>query len=192
MKRIWLIPILVLTLLLSSCGAEQTALPADWETDWTVVGPLLAVELLDGFELNESNDALYLSGIYYATWVTGEAREHTNEESESANIYDGQIYVLLQEFRDQEAAETEVGIWQAREKQTYETGEISSVACGDQDFEIIPLLSGSESNPYSKGIAAFAVRGKWAICVEFLCADSFDTELQATLEAFLNGFHYSE
>lgn len=192
MKRCFLCLTLAVAILLSGCGTAAQELPAGWEADWTVVSPLLAVEPFENYTLNESNDALYVSGIYYATWVTGEARPHTNEDGESAEIFDGQIYVLVQEFRNSDSAKSNAAQWIAREKQSYDTDEEFTVTCGEQEFTILPLLSGSGSNPYSYGAAAFAVRGSWAICVEFLFADGYDTDAQKTLEAFLNGFHYSE
>lgn len=191
MKKILLCLVLATALLFSACGAGQT-LPEEWEADWTVVGPVLAAEPLEGFTLYESNDALYLSGIYYATWVTGEASVHTNEEGEEAEVFDGQIYVILQEFRSASSAKEGLAQWTEREKQTFETGDAGSVECAGQTFTVLPLLRGGESNPYSHGAAAFAVRDNWAVCVEFLAADDYEADVEQTLEAFLRGFHYSE
>lgn len=188
-KRIFCL--LLIALLLSACGGRQE-LPADWDENWTVVCPVLAVEPLDGFALHESNDALYLSGIYYATWITGDARSHTNEEGEEADIFDGQIYVIMQEYKSADSAKSGIAQWTAREKQTYETGEEASITCSGQEYTLLPLLNGSATNPYSRGAAAFAVRGNWAICVEFLGAQSYEADMTQILELFLNGFHFSE
>lgn len=191
MKRRIVSLLLITALLLSGCGDRQE-LPPDWEESWTVVCPQLAVEPLEGFTLHESNDALYLSGIYYATWITGDARPHTNEEGEEAEIFDGQIYVIMQEYRHADAAQSGIAQWTAREKQTYETGAEASVTCSGQVFTLIPLLKGSEANPYSHGVAAFAVRGNWAVCVEFLGAQDYEADMTQILELFLSGFHFSE
>lgn len=188
-KRVFCL--LLIALILSGCGNQQER-PADWAENWTVVCPVLAVEPLDGFTLHESNDALYLSGIYYATWITGDARSHTNEEGEDADIFDGQIYVIVQEYKSMDSAKNGIAQWTTREKQTYETGEQVSVTCSGQEFSLLPLLSGSETNPYSHGVAAFAVWGNWAICVEFLGAQSYDADMTQILESFLSGFHFSE
>ena len=191
MKKRILAFVMLFALLLSGCGAKQE-LPADWEESWTVVSPLLAVEPMEGFSLHEINDALYLNGIYYATWVTGAPRSHTNEDGEEAEIFDGQLYVILQEYRSADSASSGIAQWLTREKQTYETGEEDSITCSGQEYTLLPLLSGSETNPYSHGAAAFAVRGSWAICVEFLGADSCEADMTQILESFLNGFHFSE
>lgn len=187
MKKVF--AVLLLVLLLTGCGQPQ--LPDHWEADWTVVCPVLAVEPLEGFELNESNDALYLSGIYYATWTSGEPRPHTNEKGEEAEIFDAQIYVLANEFRNEAAAAAEVKKWKAREAQTYQTGNSYPLNVGGQDFEVLPLLDAGEANPYTGGMAAFAVCGAWACCVELVHAEDFDGDAAAILEAFLSGFHYN-
>lgn len=189
MKK-YIIYLLIMALLLSGCGGKQE-LPPDWEEAWTVVAPLLAVEPFEGFTLHESNDALYLSGIYYATWVTGEARPHTNGEGEEAEAFDGQIYVILQEYRNAGSAESAVSQWIAREKTTYEVGEEESLTCNGQEYTTLTLAGGSADNPYGKGAAAFAVRGKWAICVEYLAKEDNEENSVKILEEFLNGFHFS-
>lgn len=191
MKKRFFCLLLTAALLLSGCGARRD-LPAEWAADWTVVCPLLAVEPFEGFTLYESNDALYLSGIYYATWVTGQSRPHTNEEGEDAEVFDGQIYVIVQEYKSSDSAKSGISQWISREKATFEAGEEYAASCAGQDFTIVPIAGGNEGNPYRRGAAAFAVRGDWAICVEFLGTEGFDTDYTQTLEAFLNGFHYAE
>ena len=181
---------LMVALLLSACGAKQE-LPSDWEPDWAVVCPVLAVEPFDGFTLHESNDALYLSGIYYATWVTGESRPHTNEEGEEAEVFDAQIYVIVQEYRNSDSAASGIAQWTAREKSTFEAGAEYTVVCNEQEYTVLPLTGGSENNPYRHGAAAFAVRDSWAICVEFLGAENYEADFEKALEEFLNGFHYA-
>ena len=181
---------LMVALILSGCGAKQE-LPSDWEKDWTVVCPILAVEPFDGFTLHESNDALYLSGIYYATWVTGESRPHTNEEGEEAEVFDAQIYIIVQEYRDSESAASGIAQWSAREKSTFAAGKEYSIVCNEQEYTVLPLVSGSENNPYRHGAAAFAVRDNWAVCVEFLGAEDYKIDFEIVLEEFLNGFHYT-
>jgi len=182
--------VLTAVLLLSGCGAKQE-LPSGWETDWTAVCPVLAVEPLDGFTLHESNDALYLSGIYYATCVTGESRPHTNEEGEEAEVFDAQIYVIVQEYRDPDSAAEGIAQWIAREKTTFEAGTQCSFVCNDQEYAVLPLAGGSENNPYRHGVAAFGLRNNWAVCVEFLGTEDYEADFENTLEAFLNSFHYA-
>lgn len=165
----------------------------DWDESWVRMAEYIGVEPVEGFTLNEHNDTLYMAaGIYYATWTTGEGRDYTNAEGESATVYDAQIYMLLEECYDAEGAEAAIGKWTAREKQAYEAGESDTKAYAGQDFQVLPLLSGREGNPYPSGAAAFAARDKWAISVELVCSDRFTGDAQLILEQFLTGLHYSE
>lgn len=183
---------LIAALILSGCGSREPQRPADWEDSWTMVSPLLAIEPIAGFSLNEANDTLSVSGIYYATWVTGEERSHTNEDGESATVYDAQIYVLVQEFRNSERAEKEASQWVGRAKQSYETAPADTLEQGGQWYTLLPLVSGSATNPYGHGMAAYAVRGEFAVWVELLCTPDYETDPRQVMEQFLAGFHYSE
>ena len=152
MKRIFCL-IFALMLLFSGCAGQQS-LPESWDESWTVVSPGLAAEPLEGFEPKELNTALAVSGIYYATWAAGETREHVNEEGETAQVFDAQIYVLSQNFRSAEAAGKEAAAWTERAGTVYQLGETEILTLNGQEFTLLPLLSGSETNPYSRGYAA--------------------------------------
>lgn len=182
---------LIAALILSGCASREPQRPADWEESWTMVSPLLAIGPLPDFSLNEANDTLSVSGIYYATWVTGDGRSHTNEDGESATVYDAQIYVLVQEFRTAERAEAEAAQWAERAKQSYETAPEADLEQAGQPYTLLPLVSGSASNPYGHGIAAYAIRGEYAVWVELLCAPDYKTDPRQVMEQFLAGFHYS-
>jgi len=191
MKRLWLFA-LAAVLSLSGCAGPDGDPHPDWDESWVRIAEYVGVEPLEGFTLNETNDALFMSGLYYATWTSGGGREFVNSDGADATVYDAQIYVLLEECRGPEAAQEAVGAWTAREKQSYQAGEPYTKAFGTQSFEILPLVSGSEGNPYPRGTAAFAVRGEWALSVELVCSDLFEGDSQAVLEQFLAGFHYGE
>lgn len=190
MRRLWILA-LIAVLALTGCANSEELHP-DWDESWVRIADYVGVEPLEGFTLNESNDALFMSGLYYATWTSGNGRDFVNSDGAEATVYDAQIYVLLEECRDPEAAEEAVETWIARERQSYTAGEPYTKTFGTQSFEILPLIAGSEGNPYPHGTAAFAVRNEWAISVEFVCSDLFDGDSQAILEQFLAGFHYSE
>ncbi len=182
--------LLAVSLILCGCGSDS--LPADWQEDWAVIAPFLAAEPMECFVFGESDDILGISGVYYAAWTNGDAREFTNAQGETTTIYNSQIYVVAQEFPTEEEARTALNQWLAREKQNYETGAESTATFGGQEYTILPLLSGSENNPYGFGCAAFTIHGSNAICVELVCSDTFTAEPQSVLEEFLQGLHYSE
>ncbi|MDE6259845.1 MAG: hypothetical protein K2M42_03130 [Oscillospiraceae bacterium] len=190
-KLIWIFALLM-ALALAGCSASGQELPAGWDESWVRIAEYVGVEPLDGFTLNESNDLLSISGLYYATWTAGDGQDFVNADGDEAIVYDAQIYVLLEECRSADAAQEAVGAWIAREKQSYGAEGTYTKSFGTQSYEIMPLISGGEDNPYTHGTAAFAARDQWAISVEFMCTDSFTGEPQTLLEQFLSGFHYNE
>lgn len=182
-------------LLLSGCAGPSgpAGLPAGWGEDWILVGDLLGVEPMEGFAPGENRDALGAAGLYYATWTAGEGETITNDEDEEAAVYDAQLYVLIQQYKEGGKAETALEDWQERERENYGSGEAAAETHAGQAFTVLPLLEGKEGNPYTHGAAAFALHeGGWALCVELLCRDGFEGEPQAVLGAFLDGFHYND
>ena len=182
--------ILMLCLLLTGCGSRENT--AQWPDDWAVIAPFLAAEPMECFNFRESADTLGLGGVYYATWTNGDPRDFTNAEGEDTVIFNSQIYVVVQENRTEEDAKTALSQWMAREQQSYTCGESVSLTANGRDYSILPLISGSETNPYPFGCAAFTVYGTNAVCVELVCSDTFTAEPQSILEQFLSGLHYSE
>ena len=173
--------LILLCLLLTGCGNSER--PSQWADGWTEIAPFLAAEPMDGYTFQESADVFGLGGVYYATWTRGDPRDYTNGQGEETVIFDSQIYVIAQEFRSESEANTALAQWKAREQQSYECGEAYSLNVNSMDFTILPLLSGSETNPYGFGCAAFIIRGTNAICVELVCTDTFtaDQELASEL-----------
>ena len=193
MKRI-LLPALLAALLLTGCAAQTgpTNEELGWDKDWARVGVLLGVEPMDGFTLNENKDVMGIYGLYYATWTAGEAQDYTNADGEDAQLYDAQIYVLLQQSKNADEARAALEDWTGRERENYEAGETLAEACAGQEFDLFPLLQSAEDNPYTHGAAAFAVRDNWTVSVELLGQDSFEGDARTCLIEFLSGFHYSD
>ena len=184
--------LIVLALLVGCSAAPREDLHPEWDADWLRFGDLAAMEHPAGFTLNESNDVLSAAGLWYATWTQGNERKIVSDTGRDAKAYDAQIYLIVKECKDEAHAEQETLDWLEREQGSYETGELSQHPVDDQCWRILPLLQGGAENPYTHGAAAFAVRANLAICVELLCADSYDGDVQAILESFLQGFHFAE
>ena len=191
MKRVISLALLA-ALLLTGCAAQTgpTNEELGWDEDWARVSSLLGVEPMDRFTLSENIDAMGIYGLYYATWVTGEARAYTNADGEDAQLYDAQIYVLLQQNDNADEAQAALEEWIGLERETYEAGETLTETYAGQEFDLFPLLRAGEDNPYTHGAAAFAARNGWAISVELLCQDSFEDDARTCLVKFLSGFHY--
>ena len=185
---------LLAVLLLTGCAAQTgpTNEELGWDKDWVRVGALLGVEPMDGFTLRENIDAMGIYGLYYATWTAGEARDYTNADGDKAQIYDAQIYVLLQNSKNADEARSALDEWIDLERENYEAGETLTETYAGQEFDLFPLLQAGKDNPYTHGAAAFAARDGWAISVELLCQDSFEGDAQTCLTQFLSGFHYND
>ena len=183
---------LLAVLLLTGCAAQTGPSNEElgWDEDWVRVSSLLGVEPMAAFTLSENKDAMGIYGLYYATWVTGEARDYTNADGEDAQLYDAQIYVLLQQNKNADEARAALEEWIGLEKETYEAGETLTETYAGQEFDLFLLLRAGEDNPYTHGAAAFAARDGWAISVELLCQDSFEDDARTCLIQFLSGFHY--
>ncbi len=183
----------LLCLLLTACGAaELDRETLGWEEDWTAVGDAVASEPVDGFEPRENLDAMSASGLWYATWTAGEMEVRENEEGQRSEIYDAQIYLLVQEAKSEAKALAEVEVWKGRERDSYGCGESSTGDYAGMSFEVIPMLTASETNPYSHGAAAFGVRGKYAVSAELLCREGYEGDAEEILTDFLAGLHFND
>ena len=181
--------LILLCLLFTGCSSEG---PTEWQEDWVEIAPFLAAEPVEGFTFGESADTFGLGGVYYATWTNGDPRDYVNADGESTYVFNSQIYVIAQEFRTEAEAKNALAQWMAREKQSYECDTERTLSINGRDYTLLPLLSGSETNPYRFGCAAFTTQGTNTVCVELVCSDTFTADSQAVLELFLGGLHYSE
>lgn len=192
MKRLFFLFTLLAVLLLSGCAGNGAQNVPGWDESWTRFGGVAAMEPVEGFALNENMDALAPSGIYYADWTCGEARDFAVDDEQTVTAYDAQFYLLLAASGDAQHAESEANAWLAREEQNYETGETVELAVGGRTYAVLPLLASAEGNPYTHGAAAFFTHGAWAVSAELLCADGFAGDAQETLARFLAGLHFNE
>lgn len=189
MKRF--IALLPLAALLSSCSAEGPDLAAfGWEEDWTIVGELLAAEPVEGFTPEEGGGALDASGLWYTAWSSG--AEEVNEEF--GTYYGAEIFLLVQECKSEEEAQSAVRSWSGYERASFTRGQRETREYAGQAFQICPLRAseGSGGSPYLDGMEAFAVRGSLAVSVELMCQAGFPGDPEAVLAQFLSGLHYND
>ena len=184
---------MALLLLLAGCASrtEETQ-HSDWSDDWLRVHRDLAIEHPADFRLDEISSAMAGSGMFYATWTAGNGRTITNAQGTEATAYDAQIYFLAKGNASAEKAESELSTWVEREKTFYETEEAYTLTAAGQTFWVLKLRKALSDNPYSRGIAAFAVHGTDTISVELLCSDDWTGDAEAVLKSFLGGFHYGD
>ncbi len=135
---------------------------AKWDRRWEMLGTVLGVEAPgNGLTLLNNDTALAGDDTYYASWVAGEPTDYTNAEGKAVDLYPAQVYLLLYGCADESAAGEAYADWMAREEETYSVRERKSAAHNGIDYELLLYDVASDANPYSRGVSAFALYGKY-------------------------------
>lgn len=189
------IPLLCLLLLLTGCScASAPAKTTDgqkWQEDWLKIGTGLGIEAPAQLTLLDSKEALAADGLYYATWVTGNSVPYENNEGDTIDLYDAQLYLLVNETSDAASAETNCQAWLASAEENYKILSKDTVICSGHSYTLITYDCISEDTPYARGVSAFAFQGATAVCAELTCVENYNEDLTQLLTEFLNGCHYS-
>lgn len=179
----------LLCLLLAGCVEEMG--PTKPGNGPLLVGNFVRVDVPREIEPMEYNDVLAADGMYYATWSVGEAQPYTNEDGDEAEIFDAQVYLVLSEKTSAENAAEALDEVLKMANSRYQVKSTVSEDYGGQNYTIITYRYLSETNPYTLGAAAFAVRGNRLINVEVSCQESTEDPL-ALLVDFLEGCRYTD
>ena len=184
-----------LVLLLNSFEARYPSQAVDgtaWDENWTMLGAALGVEEPgNGLVLLDNNTALAADDTYLATWASGEAISYVNADGDDTEIYEAQIYLLLMGCKDRDSAQANVDNWINRTGGTYAVTDTRTEAYNGQEYTVLTYACGSDTNPYSRGVSAFAVFQNYAVSVELNCLEEYTGDEAAILTAFLTGCHYS-
>ena len=182
-------------LLLNGFEAKYPSQAADgsaWDENWTMLGAALGVEEPgNGLVLLDNNTALAADDTYLATWASGEAIPYVNADGDDTEIYEAQIYLLLMGCKDAANAQANVDEWIARTGETYAVTDTRAETCNSQEYTVLAYTCGSDTNPYHRGVSAFAVFENYAVSVELTCLEEYAGDEAAILTAFLTGCHYS-
>ena len=150
-------------------------------------------------EVNNTNESLVLcdykealagDGLYYATWRIGDAKPYENSDGDTVDLYDAQLYLLLGEFTSTEKAQENRDAWLDRGKVSYGISDEKSIDCNGQTYLMITYTFQNENNPYARGVSAFAVHDKLAVCAELTCQKDFTEDLETILSDFLENCTY--
>lgn len=194
-KRFIALLCLSLSLLLAAgCQRAPTATRdgEPWSEDWIRVGAVLGVEPPgNGLTLLDNKDALAASNLYYAAWTIGERTDYVNADGDTVDLYDAQLYLLLEDCKTEEDAAADAADWQAMEEASYQVTDTVTLVCAGQEFTVLVYEVDREDNPYARGAVAFGVYETHAVNAELTCQDSFEGDALAILTEFLDGFHYA-
>lgn len=185
---------LLMLLTITGCAPVPTVTQdgQPWSEDWITVGTTLGIEPPgNGLTLLDNKDALAGSALYYAAWTAGDKTDYTNEDGETVDLYEAQLYLLLSDCRDPSAAQDSVAQWQELQEESYSITETQTVTCAGQVFTVLLYDGTSPDNPYQFGASAFGVYQNHAINAEFTCQASFQGDALDILTQFLDGIHYA-
>lgn len=181
--------ILAFALVLTGCGAEPQTdhLGNPWQESWQNVGGILGVEAPEGLAFMETNDSLAMSGISFASWCAGEKTTYENSEGVSGDLYDVQVYLLLQNCSNPENAADTMDKWYSMEATHYSMTEIDSYE-GFQCWSLVP----TDESPYGVGHIALLTFDRYALSVELMVRDGFEPEIpsEELFADLLSGIHF--
>ena len=194
MKPYRILALVLCLLLLGGCGHKitQAADGTSWNDNWTVLGTTLGVEEPgNGFSLSDNSAILAADDTYYATWTYGEPTPYVNAEGKDTDLYAAQIYLLLVGCKDADNARIAIEEWMEREENTYTVTATTTETYNGQEYTVLHYTVPSDTNPYSRGVAAFGVFEHYAVSAELSCTEEFDGDEGALLAEFLSGCHYA-
>ena len=177
MKRngLFVLVLALAAVLCTGCGVKDEDLKSDplVNADGTapVGSTLVAPAPQDDFVLLDNKDILSANGLYYASWVNGDAQPYENSEGKTVDLYDAQLTLVVQENKTEDKA-------------------AQTLTAAGQEYTVIQFTYQAESNPYASGVAAFAQRGTSAIEWELSCQDSYSGDALKVLTDFLNSCTY--
>ena len=102
MKRNWLcvVALALAAVFCTGCGVKDEDLKSDplVNADGTapVGSTLVAPAPQDDFVLLDNKDILSANGLYYASWVNGDAQPYENSEGKTVDLYDAQLTLVVQ------------------------------------------------------------------------------------------------
>ena len=170
----------------------QTVQGEPWDENWAMLGSVLGVEDPgNGFVLLDNNSILTAQDTYLATWVSGDPIDYVTADGDDAQIYEAEIFLLLQGCKDSENAALAIDEWTALAKDMYAVSDTSAETHQGQQYTVLTYTVDAETNPYDRGVSAYAVFENYAVSAELTCLDSYAGDIAAILADFLDGCHYA-
>lgn len=190
MKLKLLLCLTSISLMLAGCSSAPSYTQED--TGSLTIGGILEVNNTNNdLILSDNKDILSSDGLYYTSWVIGDAKPYENSDGETVDLYDAQLYLLLEEFVSGDKALTNLNSWIEQAKTTYDILSEEEVTYNGQTYTLFTYKCTREDNPYDRGVSAFGVHGDSAVCIELTCTEDFSKDLKAILTEFLGNCTYT-
>lgn len=188
MKSRFLPCLISAALLLTGCSSTPDV---EKDTNPLTIGGILEINNTnDQLILSDNKDVLSSDGLYYASWVLGSSRPYENSDGDTIDLYDAQLYLLLEEFVSSEKALAGLDTWIDQEKATYDILSEEEITCNGQAYTLFTYNCINEDNPYAHGVSAFGVHDQSAVCMEFTCTENFPEDSKTILIEFLENCTY--
>lgn len=193
-KIITLSACLLLFLSLIGCSSQPTKTTdgQKWQEDWTQIGNFIGIDAPEQLTLLENKDALAADGLYYAAWVAGSSVPYENNDGDTIDLYDAQLYLLASEAVDEKSAEKNYQTWLASAEENYDILTKEDITCSGQTYTLITYNCVSKDNPYDRGVSAIGFFDTYAVCAELTCVKDYEEDLTTLLTEFLDNCHYSQ
>ncbi len=141
--------------------------------------------------LCDYKEALAGDGLYYASWRIGESEPYENSDGDIVDLYDAQLYLLMEEFANNEKAQENMDTWLGKGRSNYKVSTEEEIVYNGQTYLVLTYTFQNENNPYARGMSAFAVRDNLAVCAELTCQEDFTEDLKTILTDFLENCTYN-
>lgn len=183
---------LCLSLALTGCSPPpaETTDGRKWQESWLMIGTGIGIDAPKSLTLLDHKEALAADGLYYAAWAAGSSVPYKNSEGETVDLYDAQLYLLVNEADTEKNAEKNCRAWLASADDNYEIISKDTLICNGQDYTVITYNCIGDDTPYDRGISAIGACGETAVCAELTCVEDYSGDLTQLLTEFLNGCYY--
>ena len=183
--------ILCIISVLTGCSVLPSTDNTVVDSEYVTVGGSLTVHNTDErLTLLSNMDTLSADGLYYASWTAGNSEPYENSDGDTVDLYDAQLYLLLGEFKNPDAAQQNMDTWLSAAQTNYDVTEGETINCNGQTYTMLTYNFQNEENPYSRGVSAFGVYNNFAVCVELTCREGYQEDLQQMLTDFLDNCTY--
>lgn len=186
--------LICVTLMLTGCSRTSFLLDDEpiKNKAFLEIGRHLAVNNTnESLILCDYKEALAGDGLYYASWRIGESEPYENSDGDTVDLYDAQLYLLLEEFANNEKAQENMDTWLDKGRSNYEVSTEEEIAYNGQTYLVMTYAFQNENNPYARGMSAFAVHDNLAVCAELTCQEDFTEDLKTILTDFLENCTYN-
>lgn len=183
---------LILVMLLGGCGVpEHPDVAADgtpWGSDWIDVGAVLGIEPQAGWTLQRNEDLLADTGMYFVSWTWGDPIR----TAEGETSYPAQVFLVLSGCETAEDAAALTRDWLELVRENYDAQESDTLEHRLGSFTLTRYQFREADASFDLGLSCLGAVGNRSVNLEISCLADTGLDLEQTITAFLNGFHFAD